>query len=51
MERTYIKDLGAKVGGEVSISGWVDVVRDWPTAFAIVGFAASMAAIAILGRR
>jgi aspartyl-tRNA synthetase len=28
MERTYIKDLGAKVGGEVSISGWVDVVRD-----------------------
>ena len=28
MERTYIKDLGSKVGEEVSISGWVSVVRD-----------------------
>ena len=28
MERTYIKDLGAKIGQEVSISGWVDVRRD-----------------------
>ena len=28
MERTYIKDLGAKVGQEVSISGWVDIRRD-----------------------
>ena len=28
MERTYIKDLGGKVGEEVSISGWVSVVRD-----------------------
>ena len=28
MERTYIKDLGGKVGEEVKIAGWVDVVRD-----------------------
>lgn len=28
MNRTYIKDLKAAVGEEVSISGWVDVVRD-----------------------
>jgi nondiscriminating aspartyl-tRNA synthetase len=28
MERTLIKDLGGKVGEEVSISGWVDVRRD-----------------------
>lgn len=28
MKRTYIKDLGQKVGEEVSISGWVDVRRD-----------------------
>ncbi len=28
MERTYIKDLGQKVGEEVTISGWVDVRRD-----------------------
>jgi nondiscriminating aspartyl-tRNA synthetase len=28
MERTYIKDLGSKVGGEVVIKGWVDVRRD-----------------------
>lgn len=28
MKRTYIKDLGQNVGGEVSISGWVDVRRD-----------------------
>lgn len=28
MKRTYIKDLGNHVGGEVSISGWVDVRRD-----------------------
>jgi len=28
MERTYIKDLKAKVGSEASISGWVDVRRD-----------------------
>lgn len=28
MQRTYIKDLGHKVGEEVSISGWVDVRRD-----------------------
>ncbi len=28
MERTYIKDLKAKVGSEAAISGWVDVRRD-----------------------
>ncbi len=28
MQRTYIKDLGQKVGEEVLIQGWVDVVRD-----------------------
>jgi len=28
MERTYIKDLEAQVGKEVSISGWVDIRRD-----------------------
>lgn len=28
MKRTYIKDLGEKVGEEVVISGWVDVRRD-----------------------
>ncbi|MDB5254026.1 MAG: aspS [Parcubacteria group bacterium] len=28
MERTYIKDLSAKKGSEVSIKGWVDVRRD-----------------------
>ncbi|MEK9185578.1 MAG: OB-fold nucleic acid binding domain-containing protein, partial [Patescibacteria group bacterium] len=28
MQRTYIKDLKRQVGQEVSISGWVDVVRD-----------------------
>jgi len=28
MERTLIKNLGGKVGKEVSISGWVDVRRD-----------------------
>lgn len=28
MERIYIKDLGQKVGEEVLIKGWVDVVRD-----------------------
>ncbi len=28
MERTYIKDLGQKVGERVSISGWVSVRRD-----------------------
>ncbi len=28
MERTYIKDLKASVGKEVSISGWVDIRRD-----------------------
>lgn len=28
MQRTYIKDLASKVGEEVLISGWVDVVRD-----------------------
>ncbi len=28
MERTYIKDLKGHIGEEVSISGWVDVVRD-----------------------
>ena len=28
MNRTYIKDLKEHVGEEVSISGWVDVVRD-----------------------
>ncbi len=26
--RTYIKDLSAKIGEEVSVSGWVDVRRD-----------------------
>ena len=28
MERTYIKDLGKKIGEEVSISGWIDIRRD-----------------------
>lgn len=28
MQRTYIKDLKEKVGEEVSISGWVSIVRD-----------------------
>ncbi len=28
MERTYIKDLSAKVGQEVTIKGWVDIRRD-----------------------
>lgn len=28
MERTYIKDLKEKIGQEVAISGWVQVVRD-----------------------
>ncbi len=28
MKRTYIKDLKENIGSEVSISGWVDVVRD-----------------------
>lgn len=28
MNRTYIKDLGAHVGEEVTIKGWVDVRRD-----------------------
>ena len=28
MNRTYIKDLSAHVGQEVSISGWVDIRRD-----------------------
>ncbi len=28
MERTYIKDLGSKIGGEVVIKGWIDVRRD-----------------------
>ncbi len=28
MERTFIKDLAGKKGGEASISGWVDVRRD-----------------------
>ncbi len=28
MERTYIKDLGGKVGEEVMIKGWVDIRRD-----------------------
>lgn len=28
MKRTYIKDLKENIGTEVSISGWVDVVRD-----------------------
>jgi nondiscriminating aspartyl-tRNA synthetase len=28
MQRTYIKDLGGKVGEEVVIKGWVDVRRD-----------------------
>ena len=28
MTRTYIKDLSFKVGEEVKIAGWVDVVRD-----------------------
>lgn len=28
MERTYIKDLKAKTGQEVSISGWIDIRRD-----------------------
>ena len=28
MERTYIKDLQAQIGQEVSIAGWVDVRRD-----------------------
>lgn len=28
MKRTYIKDLAAAVGQEISISGWVDVRRD-----------------------
>lgn len=28
MKRTYIKDLNASVGQEVSISGWVDIRRD-----------------------
>lgn len=28
MERIYIKDLGQRVGEEVLIKGWVDVVRD-----------------------
>lgn len=28
MERTYIKDLGGKVGQEVLLKGWIDVRRD-----------------------
>ncbi|OHA81543.1 MAG: aspartate--tRNA(Asn) ligase [Candidatus Yonathbacteria bacterium RIFCSPHIGHO2_01_FULL_51_10] len=28
MERTYINDLPGKIGGEVSIAGWIDVRRD-----------------------
>ncbi len=28
MERTYIKDVEAKVGQEVTIAGWVDIRRD-----------------------
>lgn len=28
MERTYIKDLKAQAGQEVSISGWIDIRRD-----------------------
>lgn len=28
MDRTYIKDLDRKIGGSVTISGWVDVRRD-----------------------
>ncbi len=28
MERTYIKDLGGKIGEEATIKGWVDIRRD-----------------------
>ncbi len=28
MKRTYIKDLGSKIGEEISISGWIDIRRD-----------------------
>lgn len=28
MERTYIKDLGGKIGQEVEVNGWVDIRRD-----------------------
>jgi len=28
MERTYIKELGKKIGGEVLIKGWVNIRRD-----------------------
>jgi nondiscriminating aspartyl-tRNA synthetase len=28
MERTYIRDLGSKVGQEATIKGWVDIRRD-----------------------
>jgi aspartyl-tRNA synthetase len=28
MQRIYIKDLGGKIGEEISISGWIDVRRD-----------------------
>ena len=28
MTRTYIKELGTKVGEEVMIKGWVDIRRD-----------------------